>query len=240
MKNKIFWLFFLLLTFIITLPVSWWSMAKADFFYPSLHDSIAIDKHIERYAPRNQNNKKEFELTTKAERVDLFHGIVEAIHDKGNGLESLAYTNSTNNQVILLTDAEVLHLKDVAYLLDKIKPVVLATFLVWIMVLLIVYIKRFQIPSSKQLLLNVLPLILIGTIALSLGAEKLFNQLHIWAFPDNHQWFFFYEDSLMSTMMKAPDLFAYISAIWFVISIFLTTILLRVLRLVLTSKHVYK
>jgi hypothetical protein len=32
--------------------------------------------------------------------------------------------------------------------------------------------------------------------------------MHILVFPDDHQWFFYYQDSLMSTLMKAPDLFA--------------------------------
>jgi len=32
--------------------------------------------------------------------------------------------------------------------------------------------------------------------------------LHVLIFPADHQWFFYYQDSLMSTLMKAPDLFA--------------------------------
>jgi len=44
------------------------------------------------------------------------------------------------------------------------------------------------------------------------GPKDVFYQMHIWVFPDNHQWFFYYQDSLMSTMMKAPDLFAGIAA----------------------------
>lgn len=238
MRNKPFWLFFLLLTFLVTLPVSWWVLAKADFFYPALHDVIGIDKHIEKYAPRNRNNKNEFERTTKAERVILFHGIVEAIHNQGDGLEALAYSNSSNELVTLLTEAEVLHLSDVAVLLDKIKPVAFVSMILWLILLLLTYIKRMQMPSSKQLMLSALFLILLSVIILSFGPEKVFNQLHIWSFPDNHQWFFYYEDSLMSTMMKAPDLFAYLCAIWSLISILLTTLLLMILRPLLGSKHV--
>ena len=205
-------------------------MAQADFFYSELHDGIGIDKHIEIYAPRNRNNKNGFERTSKAERVALFHGIVEAIHHQGDGLESLSYTDRANKQLALLTDAEILHLKDVAVLLDKIKPLALVTTIVWILLLLLIYFKRFQLPTSKQLLLSTLLLLLIGAGILLLGPERIFNQLHIWVFPENHQWFFYYEDSLMSTMMKAPDLFAYIISIWILISILMTAIIFKLMR----------
>jgi hypothetical protein len=182
------------------------------------------------YAPRNRNNKNEFELTSKDERVVLFHGIVEAIHHQGDGLESLSYTSSANKQVLLLTEAEILHLKDVAGLLDKLKPLVLLTTIFWIFLVLLIYFKRFQVPTSKQLLLNTILLLVVVAIILSFGPERIFNQLHIWVFPENHQWFFYYEDSLMSTMMKAPDLFAYIISIWMVISILLTIVIFKSMR----------
>jgi len=205
-------------------------MVQADFFYSGLHDGIGIDKHIEMYAPRNRNNKNEFELTSKDERVALFHGIVEAIHHQGDGLETLSYTSTANKQVLLLTEAEILHLKDVAGLLDKLKPLALVTTIVWMFLALLIYFKRFQVPTSKQLLLNTILLLLVGAAILSFGPERIFNQLHIWVFPENHQWFFYYEDSLMSTMMKAPDLFAYIISIWIVISMLLTTVIFKLMR----------
>lgn len=43
------------------------------------------------------------------------------------------------------------------------------------------------------------------------GAKKFFYWLHTIVFPADHQWFFYYEESLMSTLMKAPALFAPIS-----------------------------
>ena len=232
MRSNFLWLLFLLFTFIVTLPVSWWGMAKADFFYSSLHDIIAIDSHIQRYAPRNSFKKTEFEKTTKEQRVALFHDVVKAIHNKGNGLESLAYTRVSNNEkVALFTEAEVIHLKDVANLLEKIKPVILGIIFIWLASMIWILGKRIKLASVQRL--SSLALVLIGlvVIVLSFGPEKVFNQLHIWAFPDNHQWFFYYEDSLMSTMMKAPHLFAYISVIWGLLSVFLTIILLKSMHL---------
>jgi hypothetical protein len=32
-------------------------------------------------------------------------------------------------------------------------------------------------------------------------------------FPEGHKWFFYYQDSLMSTVLKAPDSFIYFGVI---------------------------
>lgn len=252
MRANSFWLLFILLTFIITLPISWLGLAKADFFYPIIYDSIDIDAHIQRYAPRNQFNKMGFESTSKQERIDLFHGVVTAIHDKGNGLESLTYmarspgvskdSRSNQEQVILFTDAEVTHLKDVANLLEKVKPWILVALELWFLCVVWIIWKRMKLPSSPRLFLLSLIWLVIALLVLLSGPEHIFNQLHVWAFPEENQWFFFYEDSLMSTMMKAPLLFGVISAIWCAISILLTVILFRLMRpvLLLRRKGVYE
>lgn len=237
MKANILWLFFLFLTFVITLPISWYGMAKADFFYPILHDAIGIDKHIQRYAPQNQLNKLEFEKTTKIERIALFHGVVEAIHNNGEGLEKLKYTQkSTANEIQLFTEAEILHLKDVALLLNKIKPIVLIAMLVWLIWIAWIFLKRIKLPSAKQFFLLGVFLIVVMIAILSFGPERVFNQLHIWAFPEG-QWLFYYEESLMSNLMMAPYIFIYISVIWLIISIVFTVLILRMLRLFQESRY---
>ncbi len=228
--RQLYWSLFLLLSFIVTLPASWWVLAKVDFFYPILHDAIQIDEHIKHYAPRNQMYRPDFELTDKQTRVELFHGIVQAIQNKGEGLEQLAYQDIEKQNVQLLTNAETIHLQDVANLLDFLKSVVIVAALLWIALILFIFFRRIKIPNAKQLLLNSLLILLICSGILLLGPEKVFNQLHIWIFPDDHQWFFYYEESLMSTMMKAPDLFGYIAAIWVLLSIGLTTLLLQLCK----------
>ncbi len=231
--TKFFWGLFLFLTFIITLPASWWVFEKTDFAYPFLYDKIGIAQHIEKYAPRNSHNKNDFELTTKAERVELFHGIVQSIQKYGVGLENLVYKNKQQQKTLLLNNAEIIHLKDVANLLDKLKPLVLFLLILWVVILIILRFKRIKLPSAKQLLLSMVFIGLVFAGILLLGPEKIFNQLHVWIFPDNHQWFFYYEESLMSTMMKAPDLFAYIAALWGLMSIFFTAILVKIVKKVL-------
>lgn len=233
MRSNILWLGFLLLTFIVTLPVTWWGLAKVDFFYATLHDTTGIDEHIQKYAPRNKFNKRDFEKTSKLQRVELFHKVVIAIHNKGEGLEALSYLNSDKQNTALFTQAEVTHLKDVANLLDKLKPVILAAILIWIILMLWIFLKKIRLPSGKKLMTMSLLWIVIAVLILLLGPEKVFNQLHIWVFPEEHQWFFYYEESLMSTMMKAPYLFGYISAIWVFLSIIMTIILFKFMHLIL-------
>ena len=41
----------------------------------------------------------------------------------------------------------------------------------------------------------------------------MFYQFHIWLFPADHEWFFYWQDSLMSTLMKAPVLFGGIAVV---------------------------
>ena len=232
MKSKLLWGGFLLLTFLITLPISWGVLAKVNFLYPTLHDVIGIDKHIETYAPKNRKNRLGFEKSSKEERSRLFLGIVDAIHNKGEGLSSLSYLTThqgITQSTLLLTDAEIVHLKDVAILLDKLKPAVLLLFLSWLLIVVVLKIKKVGLPNAVQFLISALVLIILSGVVLLLGPEKIFNQLHIWAFPDDHQWFFYYEDSLMSTMMKAPVIFAYIAAIWVGVSILLTALILKLL-----------
>lgn len=222
----------MLLTFLITLPISWGVLVKANFFYPTLHDVIGIDKHIETYAPKNRKNRLGFENTSKDDRSRLFKGIVDAIHNKGEGLSTLSYLTvhqGLTQSALLLTEAEVIHLKDVAILLEKLKPVVLILFLIWLILIILFLRKKVGLPSAGQFISSALVMVFLSAVVLLLGPEKIFNQLHIWAFPDDHQWFFYYEDSLMSTMMKAPVIFAYIVAIWFCVSIVLTTVILKLL-----------
>jgi hypothetical protein len=47
---------------------------------------------------------------------------------------------------------------------------------------------------------------------LLIGPKTVFYTLHTWVFPAGHAWFFYYQDSLMTTLMQAPNLFAGIAA----------------------------
>jgi len=229
--TRFYWGLFLILTFIISLPLSWWMLARVDFGYPFLYDTLAIDQHIASYAPKNKQGRKHFELTTKEQRLDLFHGVVEAIQNHGRGLKELAYTDKTNAKTVpLFTQAEITHLQDVANLLDILKVLVLSLMALWLLIVVILWRLKKTLPAVRQLLLSALMLLILSGLVLSIGPEVVFNQLHRWVFPDNHQWFFYYEDSLMSTMMKAPDLFAYIAGLLALLAMAISSLLVMLLR----------
>ncbi len=213
------WFAFLLLTFMVSLALSWVVLAKVDFAYPLLHDYAGIGANIERYGPLNPL-RPHFEQTTREDRIQLFHGIVEGIHHQGDGLASLLY-HDRNGQPLntLLTEAEITHLIDVANLIDKAKVAAVVALILWGILLALLLRNRQQLPSVKQLLVGLLGLGVVVAGILALGAEKVFYQFHVWIFPEGHQWFFYYEESLMSMMMKAPDLFGYIAIMLVVLAV---------------------
>ena len=60
---------------------------------------------------------------------------------------------------------------------------------------------------SRHLYSGVGAVLFISIIVFLVGPTKIFYLGHELVFPDNHQWFFYYQESLMSTIMKAPALF---------------------------------
>ncbi len=195
--------------FLLSLWISWHLLAKVDFFYPVWYDHAGIHENIERYAPDN-HYREGFENTSRSERLALFHGIVESIQHQGKGLETLAYRHAGQN-VLLLRPPEIAHLQDVANLVSWLNRAGLVVFGIWLLVGAW-QLKRHQYTTFRQAWWFLgIGLGVIALLLALLGAEKVFYQLHVWVFPPEHPWFFFYEDSLMSTLMKAPDLFAYIA-----------------------------
>ncbi|MDZ7747429.1 MAG: hypothetical protein U5K43_00040 [Halofilum sp. (in: g-proteobacteria)] len=53
----------------------------------------------------------------------------------------------------------------------------------------------------------------------AVGPVDLFYWLHEQVFPPDHQWFFHYQESLMSMMMRAPDLFGAIAVLWLALTL---------------------
>lgn len=201
-----------LLTYILALSMAWFILAQADFLYGFWHDNVGIKEGIEQYGPQNRY-RPGFADTTREQRIELFAAINEAVHNDGRGLEKITYrTPTSQGPQTLLRTPEIIHLKDVAILLNKLFVIVVAVFIGWPLATYILYARSSGLPSVKSQLAGIGLLMVAVTVALLLfGAENVFNQLHIWVFPDEHQWFFYYQDSLMSTMMLAPRLFAWIA-----------------------------
>lgn len=222
----LFWATFLVVVFYISLSASWMVWAKMDFVYPVLHDHAGIGDNIDTYGPKNRI-KRYFHQTVREERLALFSGIVSGIQNSGEGLGELTYHTARGKSIPLLTQDELLHLNDVAVLYDKFKFLFYVSVPVILMLGLARYRWHIPKPSKRCLFFYLMVPLIVGALVYFIGAEKLFYQLHTLLFPVEHKWYFYYEESLMSMMMKAPYLFAYIAAMLLFLSLVFSFILVK-------------
>ncbi|HRH77180.1 MAG TPA: DUF1461 domain-containing protein [Cellvibrionaceae bacterium] len=200
---------------IIALQLSWYVLGQMNFSYGFWHDHTSIAWAIETYAAANRQGHNGFEKTTKAERERVFAEIAKSIRSSGVGLEQIQYRVEGEAERVLLTQDEVLHLQDVAKLIDLAPFAVVPAWLVLCGLILYSLKKNLPMPSMRVQLASLAAVsAVIGVILAVIGPKAVFTQLHIWVFPAEHKWFFYYQDSLMSTMMHAPILFGGIAAQW--------------------------
>lgn len=211
--------------------VAWRALSMVDFLYPLLYDAIDVHGHIETFAPQNRY-KADFGTTTREERLRLFGEIVDAIHASGEGLAEIRYRRPDGEVIdTLLRAPEVGHLQDVATLLDRIAPVGWLAVAWTAIHLLLIRLFGWRVPPLMRLLGASLLVVSVGVaVVLLIGARRVFYWFHVWVFPPDHPWFFYYQDSLMSTMMKAPDLFGAIAAALLTAGLALYALLLFVAR----------
>lgn len=236
-SGNITWLCLTLLVLIISFGLSWLILVPLNFAFEWLYSLIEIDQHIAEFGPRN-TLRQGFELTTDAERFRLFSAIVSAIHNQGLGLDALVYHNPQGTALAtLLTHDEVVHLQDVAILIDRMKRLVMGATLLFIALLIWLFLRSKRMPSFRSMLLTAV--IFLGScivLVLLIGPYKVFYNLHVWVFPEEHKWFFYYEESLMSTLMKAPDLFAYIAILLPVLAVPIFILIMWLVQRVLLIK----
>ncbi len=190
-------------------------MANCNFFYGIWHDYGGIGEGIDIYAPQNKN-KLGFGETSKQQREQIFFEIVKAIHSRGEGLGDIHYqTPSSRGEQKLLIRNEIVHLNAVAGIITFFYLPFLCLSLLWGASNIYLYLKRKQVPKLKQQIFGMAIIIASGAVTILLsGPQYVFDWLHRVSFSDGHQWFFYYQDSLMSTLMLAPNLFAYIAVVW--------------------------
>jgi hypothetical protein len=229
--NRVQWILFVLAALLAAIYLAWLALAQVNFLYPLWHDLIDVDHTIDTYAPQNRY-RRAFELTSKTERSRLFAAIVDATHNQGNGLQKLIYHDTAGNPLgKLLREPEIVHLQDVARLIDRLRPVGLVASLATIALLVAIRWQRLSMPSITSLLLGVVsPLSAVAAAVLLIGPVEVFYWLHTLIFPAGYKWFFYYQDSLMSTMMKAPDMFGYIALAWAMLSLLVLAGFLTVTR----------
>ncbi len=230
-RKQIFWISYLISVFLLALFLSWHVSARVNFLYPFWHDVLNIDATIQKYGPLNRY-REDFQLTDKLERTRLFAGIVKAIHQDGKGLESLSY-RKPQGQIIgpLLTRPEVIHLQDVARLIGFVNSAAIVIFSLWLIMTGWIFARKTPIPSAMAMFASgAIGLIVSTLVVLLLGPVKIFYLLHEWIFPAGHQWFFYYEESLLTLMMKAPDVFGPITFMLVITALLLCAIFLWIVK----------
>lgn len=213
------------------LYLAWLMLAQVNFCYGFWHDVTGIDQHITRYGPQNRY-RQGFAETPKAERERLFGAIVDAIHDQGRGLAALTYHDAQGRpQGTLLRPPEITHLNDVARLIDGFRLLGLSALAGLLIIVALIYRLQAAVPRLKAMLSMLAVAVGVSALTvLALGPARVFYWLHEQVFPPDHPWFFYYQDSLMSTLMKAPSLFGYIAVTWLILGLGLFAMLLYLIQ----------
>jgi len=220
------------------LYMSWQILSQANFLYDQIYDHNDLENHINEFAALNRNGKESFALTDKAERVQIFNDIAQEINTGGEGLAAISFVGiGETTSVPFLIGEERDHLQDVANLVTSLKPLgaILASALIAFYGFCWYYkVSRYQYfwrPSGIVISLLQIAAVaaLCVAITFALGPQQTFYLLHEWAFSDKAQWFFYFEDSLMTTLM--PEVvFGNIAALIGILTIFNWLVINFILR----------
>lgn len=193
--------------------LAWHLLAQVNFAYPLGYQWLDVHTHIQTFGPENRY-KDHFEHTSKAEHHRLFGEITRAIQTGGQGLTDIRYTLPSGQQETLLRPPEVVHLKDVAKLVRDIYRLGMVGAALLLLTLSYACYRRRRLPSARKLLTGfAIAITALAALVLLIGPVRVFYRLHDYIFPDDNPWFFYYQDSLMTTLMKAPDLFGFIAVL---------------------------
>lgn len=206
------WFCYALTAAMLALCLSWGAYAQFDYGYPVWYRVLHIDQHIDRYAPQNRYHRHDLERLSASQHEALFHRIVVAVHHQGKGLDQITYPDRYGTPVPLLRAPEIQHLRDVSHFIDKGRWLALILALLWLPLARAVR-NGPRVGGRQRLLVVGVPLLALLAWLLIAGPEAVFYRFHIWLFPAGHEWFFYWQDSLMSTLMKAPDLFGAIALV---------------------------
>lgn len=212
--------FLLYLSLLVSaLWLAWQLLVPVNFAYPLAYEVLDIDQHVATFGPQNRY-KNDFALTTAREQKRLFGEIVKAIQHGGKGLREIAYITTGGQTHTLLREAETVHLQDVANLITLLDRASWVCLAILAGTLAFMRHRNMPAPRGKQILLGAGGFLLtVGVILLAFGPTQTFYWLHTQIFPEDHEWFFYYQDSLMTTLMKAPDLFGFIAGLWGLVAI---------------------
>lgn len=219
--------------FAAALLIAWKFLHAVNYGYEFWYSQLKIDSHISKFAPQNRLGKTGFEKTSQEQHTELFRAIGHAVNNSGDGLRTLEYQAHPNATTqLFLTDAEATHLEDVANLINLLEPIGWAATIALIALVLVAFIGRFPLPKLSASIITLVVLALLLTVVIVVvGPHEVFKALHEGIFPDEHQWFFYYQDSLMTTMMKAPDIFYAIGGSWALLAAIVYLLISAIFRL---------
>ncbi|ADU65896.1 hypothetical protein Selin_1161 [Desulfurispirillum indicum S5] len=205
-----------------SLYIGWILLGSVNFLYPQWYSLLHIEAHIQEYAPQNIHGKGNFAHTATAEHFRLFQQIVHGIHGRSD-LATITYHAPDGRKLgTLLSADEVTHLQDVAHIVTLLTRVGATCLILTLLLALLLWHRRSRLlhPLRATALLGITALcISLGVYIL--GPVRVFYQLHDWFFPPDNPWFFYYQESLMTTLMKAPDIFGAIAVSWLLLSVFI-------------------
>ena len=195
--------------FVVCLFLAWKSLSTANFFFDRIYEFHALDEQIKRFAPQNRN-KTNFEITSSAEHHRIFAEIVSSINSSGDGLSEISYYSPDGEKIdAFLTNDEITHLKDVSQLVVSSEQLIL--ILISLLILFYGFCYFYKVQKSRYFwkpvstILSfstmVLTLILGAGIIMVLGPRNVFHILHKLLFSGKGQWFFYYQESLMTTLL---------------------------------------
>jgi hypothetical protein len=219
------------------LLLAWLLLARLNFLYPVWYQVLAIEEHIALYAPQNRHGKTDFVETTPAEHRRLFAAIVQAIQGRGEPLTDIVYRDAAGRELGRFLQAdEVGHLEDVRRLVALLTKSGTLLALAGGLLALLIWWRQLPLPPPGRVGLALLGLLLAGGALLALaGPQQVFDRLHEWVFPPEHPWFFYYQDSLMTTTLKAPQIFAAIAGLWTLAGVVSYLLIYAVLRRLLPA-----
>lgn len=243
MRSILLCLFSLSVSLLLSLTL----LEKTDYSYKIFHEFAEVDKHVKRYTWRNPE-KADFTESKPAQQIAAFHEISAAVNSMSlltwsdesysneayqvfNKLSAISYKINDNTKP-LLVKAEVDHLVDVAWFIVKLEQVLITTCVVSLILLVAMFREKLGHFCIRTYYRNYLAVLsVLALIGLILGFERIFYQFHIWIFPPQNQWLFSHKYSLMVTLMKAPQLFAYIGVVLLIVTMAWNWLILRLVQM---------
>lgn len=220
-----------LLILISSFWLSWLVLAQCDFLYSGNYQLLEIDQHISEFAPQNRH-RDFFEHVDKANHERLFSEICDAIRHQPSDLNNIQYHYKGAGFPLLHHD-EVVHLTDVSNLIMPWEQLGLIVTALTLLIIIVGIINHQPLPEFLSISFMVVGILTICIMIYMIDPQGVFVWLHETVFPDDHPWFFYYQDSLMTTLMKAPDLFFVIAIEWVALAI----IMLIIYLLLVTKWH---